>query len=49
LFADQRVGVERRSLNQLAAVQGTVVEQRSGLRVKGNKEALDAYVLLALP
>ena len=29
--------------------EGAVVEQRSGLRVKGKKEALDAYVLLALP
>jgi class 3 adenylate cyclase len=29
--------------------EGTVVQERSGLRVKGKKEALDAYVLLALP
>jgi adenylate cyclase len=28
---------------------GAVVEQRSGLRVKGKQEALDAYVLFALP
>jgi len=29
--------------------EGTVVEQRSGLHVKGKRDALDAYVLLALP
>jgi class 3 adenylate cyclase len=28
---------------------GAVVEQRAGLRVKGKQEALDAYVLFALP
>jgi adenylate cyclase len=28
---------------------GAVVEQRSGLRVKGKQDALDAYVLFALP
>jgi adenylate cyclase len=28
---------------------GAVVEARSGLRVKGKEDALDAYVLLALP
>jgi len=28
---------------------GTVVEPRSGLRVKGKEDAVDAYVLLALP
>jgi class 3 adenylate cyclase len=28
---------------------GAVVEARAGLRVKGKDEAVDAYVLLALP
>jgi class 3 adenylate cyclase len=28
---------------------GAVVEQRPGLRVKGKRDALDAYVLVALP
>ncbi len=28
---------------------GAVVEARSGLRIKGKDEVLDAYVLLALP
>lgn len=28
---------------------GAVVEARSGLRVKGKQDALDAYVLFALP
>jgi class 3 adenylate cyclase len=28
---------------------GSVVEQRAGLRVKGKDDAVDAYVLLALP
>jgi hypothetical protein len=28
---------------------GAVVEPRSGLRVKGKQDALDAYVLFALP
>jgi len=29
--------------------EGAVVEQRPGLRVKGKRDALDAYVLVALP
>jgi adenylate cyclase len=28
---------------------GTVVEERSGLRVKGKDSVVDAYILLALP
>jgi class 3 adenylate cyclase len=28
---------------------GTVVEERSGLRVKGKDDVVNAYVLLALP
>ena len=28
---------------------GAVVEQRAGLHVKGKRDALDAYVLFALP
>jgi hypothetical protein len=28
---------------------GTVVEERSGLRIKGKDDLIDAYVLLALP
>jgi len=28
---------------------GAVVEQRQGLRVKGKRDTLDAYVLFALP
>ena len=30
-------------------MDGAVVEARSGLRVKGKRDALDAYVLFALP
>jgi adenylate cyclase len=28
---------------------GSIVEQRSGLRVKGKDDAVNAYVLIALP
>jgi hypothetical protein len=28
---------------------GTVVEKRAGLRIKGKDDAIDAYLLLALP